>query len=533
MKTLYLKSVFLLAAFAMHLSLHSQAFTWFNKAGTDGSGVYSDGTHVYRIGYFNTTTTAGSSTLTSNGNYDILITKSDLDGNVIWAKNYGAANEERGSGLCVDPTGNIYITGYFTGTTTIGANTYTNGATWSEDSYVAKLDASGNMLWSMLLGNDSYCRGLSVSCDATGSNVYLLGTFSNTLTIGATTFTQQGFLSNNYVVKLTPAGTVVWAKNYGSGEGKKLKIDATGNGYFLCNYFGSTTVGTNTLSSGGSLVPGAFVAKFDPSGSILSAVNFRGCLLFSFCIDGLSNIWATGKINSSTTIGTFSLNTNGNDDILVVKASSTGSITLAKNYGAASSEFGGAICADASNDIYVAGNKANTNAIGTLSAAGGAFFVKLDNSGVEQKLETISGTVLGDQANDLHSDSNGNVFATGIFYASSSQPIAVNTTTYTQGGGFLTRLNSGGGTSGITENGKESSLSVYPNPAVDLLTISQHGHGSATGFLQILDYSGKVVSEREINALSTGIDVSGLRQGIYLVRFKSPDLMYTGKFIKQ
>jgi hypothetical protein len=531
MKTQYLKSLFLLAAFAMHLSLQSQAFTWFNRAGTDGAGVYSDGTHVYRVGYFNATTVAGTSTLTSHGNYDILITKSDLDGNVIWAKNYGAANEERGSGLCVDPTGNIYITGYFTGTTTIGANTYTNGATWSEDSYVAKLDASGNMLWSMQISNATYCRGVSVSYDATGNHVYLLGTFQNSLAIGTSTFTQQGFLSNNYVVKLTPAGSIVWANKYGNGEGEKLTIDATGNGYALCNYFGSTTVGTNTLSSGGSLIPGGYVAKFDPAGNILSAVNFRGCLLFSFCIDGLSNIWATGKINASTTIGTFSLTPNGNDDILVVKASSTGSITLAKNYGAAASEFGGAICADASNNIYIAGNKANTNAIGTLSAPGGAFFVKLDNSGVEQKLETIAGTVLGDQANDLYSDSNGNVFATGIFYASPGQPITVNTTTYTQGGGFLTRLNSGG-ISGIAENDHKNTLLLYPNPVVDLLTISQDVDGSAMSSLHILDICGKLISERQINSLSTSIDISDLPQGIYFVKIKTVNGTYSGKFMK-
>jgi|GEM_PF-6677835 len=530
MKTQYVKFISLLAALAMQLSLQGQSFTWFNQAGTDGSGVYSDGTHVYRVGYFSTTTTAGSSTLTSAGNYDILVTKSDLDGNVIWARNYGGTNEERGSGLCVDPAGNVYITGYFTGTTTIGATSYTNGATWSEDAYIAKLDASGNLLWSKQIANSSYCRGLSVSCDATGSHVYLLGTFQGTLTIGTSTLTQPGY-NNNFVAKLTSSGSVVWANNYGQSEARKLRIDAGGNGYFLCQYFGSTTVGGNTLSSGGSLVPGSFVAKFDPSGTILSAVNFGGCLLFSFCLDGSSNIWATGKISSSATLGSFSLTSNGNDDILVVRASPGGSITLAKNYGSSPSEFGGAICADASGNIYIAGNKANTAALGSLSAAGGAYFLRLDNTGAEQSLFTIPGTVLGDQANDLCPDNNGHVFATGMFYASVSQPISVNTTTYTQGGGFLARLHSGSA-SGIAEGGHLKGLSVYPNPATDILYLSPDPYGAATGTLQILDACGRVVLQKDISSSVTGTSISELPQGMYVLRLKTAEATYTGKFVK-
>lgn len=67
----------------------------------------------------------GNDTLNGNGFY---IVKYDSFGNAIWAKGPdGSDGTHSGNGLCLDPYGNIYVTGYFTGTYfTLGTVTLNN-----------------------------------------------------------------------------------------------------------------------------------------------------------------------------------------------------------------------------------------------------------------------------------------------------------------------------------------------------------------------------------------------------------------------
>jgi hypothetical protein len=66
---------------------------------------------------------------------------------------------------------------------------------------------------------------------------------------------------------------------------------------------------------------------------------------------------------------------------------------------------------------------------------------------------------------------------------------------------------------GLAE-GKKNSVSLYPNPTQEKITISGISAGSAN--VRVLDQSGRVVNE--FNGLSNGatIDVSGYRSGIYI-----------------
>ena len=89
--------------------------------------------------------TFGTTTLTNANNTgintDIFVVEYDASGHVVWAKSAGSTGIERAHGIANDPNGNIFITGYFTGTTVkFGATTLTNSG--SNDFFVAKLDAT-------------------------------------------------------------------------------------------------------------------------------------------------------------------------------------------------------------------------------------------------------------------------------------------------------------------------------------------------------------------------------------------------------
>jgi len=69
-------------------------------------------------------------------------------------------------------------------------------------------------------------------------------------------------------------------------------------------------------------------------------------------------------------------------------------------------------------------------------------------------------------------------------------------------------------------------LSVYPNPATNSVTVS----GKGKGFLKIYNLSGRQLMQREVKVDKTVIPVSGLPAGAYII--KSED-GWNAKFIKQ
>ncbi|HIF48339.1 MAG TPA: hypothetical protein EYQ68_00335, partial [Cytophagales bacterium] len=71
----------------------------------DGIAVDSSG-NAYVIGIFSYTTTFGSTSLTSSGDTDIFIAKLSSSGSWQWAVKAGGSNSEGGFGIAVDPNGN-------------------------------------------------------------------------------------------------------------------------------------------------------------------------------------------------------------------------------------------------------------------------------------------------------------------------------------------------------------------------------------------------------------------------------------------
>lgn len=83
---------------------------------------------------------------------------------------------------------------------------------------------------------------------------------------------------------------------------------------------------------------------------------------------------------------------------------------------------------------------------------------------------------------------------------------------------------------GITQLVNESSVSVFPNPFTDVITIKNTFDNSS---IVIVDVLGKVVFEKQIVSSETSIDLSELKTGFYQLIVKGEDNSYTQKIIKQ
>lgn len=70
-----------------------------------------------------------------------------------------------------------------------------------------------------------------------------------------------------------------------------------------------------------------------------------------------------------------------------------------------------------------------------------------------------------------------------------------------------------------------NSINVYPNPAIDQITIE--GSSNLTG--NIIDQSGKVV----LSFISNKVDISELSKGVYFINILDNETISTQKLIKQ
>ena len=320
-------------------------FIWAKSIGGAGydygiSVVLDVSGNVYTSGYFFGTVDfdpgVGTFSLTSAGSYDVFISKLDAFGNFIWAKNMGGANVDRGASITLDPSGNVYTTGYFSGTADFdpGVGTFnliSSASSW--DIFISKLDASGNFIWAKSMSGANNDLGNSVTIDATG-NVYTTGYFSGTVDfdpgVGTNNLTSSG-VADIFISKLDASGNFIWAKRIGgssSNWGSYIRLDPSGNVY-TTGYFSGTTdfdpgTGNFNITSAGS--QDIFISKLDVSGNFLWAKSMGGPGSdwgYSIALDISGNVYTTGYFSGTVDFdpgaSVFNLTAVGVSDVFVLK----------------------------------------------------------------------------------------------------------------------------------------------------------------------------------------------------------------------
>ena len=169
-----MKLLFTLIAVLLHSFLPAQNLNlvWAkNMGGTAVDRAHSVAVdafgNVYTTGFFDSTADfdpgPGTAYLTAEKFGNWFVSKLDAAGNFVWAKQVGGTHDDVISySIALDVAGNIYTTGYFSGTVDFdpGAGT-TNLTTPAFDLhiFVSKLDAYGNFVWAKNMGGNTYAAG--------------------------------------------------------------------------------------------------------------------------------------------------------------------------------------------------------------------------------------------------------------------------------------------------------------------------------------------------------------------------------------
>jgi hypothetical protein len=342
-----------------------------------------------------------------------------------WARQTEGIASAEGFAVATDNTGNVFVTGYFIGSTTFGSMTISGGPI-----FVAKYSPGGDLIWVKSADGLSSDKSNAIAVDTSG-DAYITGlfsTFGKPTTFGKTTLTgTKG--ENVFVAKISSDGTWQWAVQAGSPTGglqhndfgTGISVDAANNTYVCGTFKRTIDFGDASLVSAGS--SDIFVAKYNSSGEFRWAKRAggkAGDIAKAISVDASGNSYVTGGFQGTADFGDTTLVSKGNDDIFIAKYNSAGGLEWIHQAGGTTTDHGAGIGLDASNNVYICGalNSAFANfGDTTLKAAsqGSNIFLAKCNSAGEFIWVRLSADRFHGNVQSLGVDPSGNFFITGYY----------------------------------------------------------------------------------------------------------------------
>lgn len=511
-------------------------------------GIAVDNDYVYITGNYNQTCDfdpAGGTTLnlTSAGLGDVFVGKYETSsGNLVWAKGMGGASADLGFGIAVDKDGYVYTTGNFAGTGDYnpGTGTTTLGSVGSSDIFISKLDKDGNYEWAHSIGSLAADGGVGIAIDNAG-NPIIGGSFAGTADFDPSSNTSNltTFGGNDiFVTKFNSMGLMQWAKQIGGTGSEYLE--------FLTTDQWGNAVYTGRYDAGADFDPGAAIFNLTGSGRIaVSKLNNSGDFVWTkklgssgtserskaVAVDTFGNVYTVGEFDGTQDFdpgtSTANLTTVGSADVFVSKLDSAGNYKWAVNFGSTAAESGNGIAVGRDASVYSTGSYYGTcdfdpsTATSNLTSAGAndIFVHKLSQCIINNTTTLTGSTVSANMASASYQWVNCPSYT--VIAGATAQNY-----TPTASGSYAVIITNGAtckdtsdcvtvtGTS-INENMLTQQVNLYPNPATNLVTLSNLTIGQNINIINTLGVS--IFNSKTNNSTMT-IDVNAFASGMYFVQ---------------
>ncbi len=564
------------------VSSFSQNYDWSAGFGTSGSNsCYStvDGPGNFYItgnfqGPIDLDPGVGTSSF-STSYQDVFFAKYDNARDLIWAKAIkNVSNDLEVRKINLDATGNIYISGLFTGTVDFDPTSNLANLSTPNPSvicvFLAKYDNAGNYIFSKILAdntnNSSGSHPAAIVFDGSG-NLYLLGGFTGTVDVDpssavATIISQGTTAVDFYFAKYDNSGNYLWSKSIGSVNDDypyDMKLDASGN-IFLTGFFRGTCdfnpgPGTANLSSN-LMSEDVFLAKYDNAGNYVWAESFGDVnydMGNALQVDPQGNVYLMGVFDGHMDMdpgpNTANISTNGLTCMFMAKYSGAGSYLWAKVIEGSGYFNYGVLLRDVSGNIYLGGTFYNVcdfdpgpgGAVLTSSGPSDLFFAKYDSNGNFIWVKNIGGpgcTVNGGVPARASLDASGGLCISAVYSGTVDVDPGPNIVAYsTNGSGgynfFIARYSEV--PTGMEEERLDDfQMSVYPNPFRESSTLRFYLNAEAPVRLTMYDTFGRQLKLLEDRKLESGTHEYKLElssKGVYFIKLQVNNQYFTKKLV--
>lgn len=535
------------------------------------SEIDSNG-NLYIAGIINGTNLTNNTTFTNSssyqqnfggGDYDGFLIKFNNLGQIVWGTFLGGSGFDRISDIEIDKNDNIFIIGSTSSTSniaTIGA--FQENLIGGGDSFISKFTSSGSIVWSTYFGGtgNEYNTVNRISFDGL-NNIYISGTtFSpNMATTGV--FQETPNNSSSQISKFDLNGNRIWTTYYGLNI-SLWNLKANNSGVYALsntvdcppNYTYNTYFGT-----AGAYKPlpencrEIYLTKFNTNGQREWSTYYGGNLTESVQLKNsidLKNdkIFFSGTAPNYTNqeiaiINSYQPNTNAPSNF-VVQFNQDG----IRNWGTYNGDFNAAStlgssshvqCDRNSDSFYNYGSTALQSNISTPDGYqttknglynGDAFICKFTDQNTKS-WGTYYGGELDEKDIDFHSYNSGDKFyivgstqsLIQMSTPTSLQPAKqvfdlINNTQQSAYNIFIAHFepNPLSNESFINNN----LISIYPNPANNLITIKNNKTTTENFNYIIFDVTGRIV-KNGISKFNMSIDIENFSVGIYTIKIET------------
>ncbi len=422
-KQKYCQTVFLIIFMMVSTISYGQGFEWVDLPHTydvemaNSLAVDSTNHFVYMGGGLTSTPLGGYGLIfgSTYGGLDGLVAKYDFDGNVIWAFNIGGSNDDEVTGITIDTAGNIYITGYYSGSINLtgaifsGVSGFVSTSFGGTDIFIASYTPDGGLRFYQIFGSTGDDAGIDIC--ANQSTVFITGFYTNSININGQPSTVPYNNKNIFVAALDYAGIFLWTTDAGSDaddfsstpyQQQNMGIAADNNSVYIIGMMGGSNFiifkddGTleDTLFNNDSY-QNIFILSIesvsgylewaqkienntDPVGGMDIAVNSEGVYITGMCHN--NSIFPGGNIVSAPS----------NSFVFFSKLDNiTGTEEWTKSFwgDSTNNDVGYAIAADNNHGIYITGKyrsdpfNFDIDAVLNNADQEEAFFVKYSDDG--------------------------------------------------------------------------------------------------------------------------------------------------------
>ncbi|MBK8557425.1 MAG: T9SS type A sorting domain-containing protein [Lewinellaceae bacterium] len=432
----------------------------------------------------------------NHGNFDVWVVKLNSTGNVQWQKSFGGSQDDSASDIQTTIEGGYIVAGYTESNN--GDVTYNQG---NADYWIIKISASGSLQWQRTMGGSSFDSAASIKQTDDDLGFVISGiTLSNN---GNVTGHHGNY--DNWLVKIDVQGTFMWQKCLGgSGDDAGLSIESFALGRMVVAGY---TLSNNGDVSGNHGATDFWVVKLGQAPANDSPCNPISIPANGTVQAGYTNIAATAYTSENL----FAPPNNG-DCINSWCEAPVNSITNSVWFTFVAPPSGAveiSTCNMADFDTQIA-------VVTTTSCSNFSAFTLLaanDDgpgcSGYSSKMNV--GALIPGQSYLLLVD--GYQGETGNFDIVIT-PIAASAAHNVLAG--------------------SPRLSAYPNPTTGRLTISLEDNNTIESYL-LSDLSGRAVKNVQLSqsTSTTEADLSTLHKGIYFLKVRSGNKVFTEKIVIQ